>query len=74
MDTVIEDYDISLGVEQANLSQSDLFLPDYDSPELHLLNLNFIRDVAAVYYRTTCTSAFKKRDWHVYSTAYTYSV
>ena len=82
MDTMIEDYDISLGVELADLSQSDLFsfllgarrltpsLPDYDSPELHLLNLNFIRDVAAVYDRTTCTRAFKKRDRHVNSTGY----
>ena len=49
-------------------------LPDYDSPELHLLNFRFIRDVAAVYYRTTCMSAFKKRDRHVNSTVYLISV
>ena len=73
-ETEIEDFDISLGAELAGLLQSELYsfllgarrlipsLPDYDSPELHLLNFRFIKDVTAVYYRTTCTSAFKERD------------
>jgi hypothetical protein len=58
-ETVIEDYDISLGAELSGLSQSDLHLfllgarrlttrlTDYDSSDLHLFNFRFLKDVAA---------------------------
>lgn len=54
---VIEDYNIAL----SGPSQSDLYLffsalvarvlSDYDSPELHILNFRYARDVVAAYYR-----------------------
>lgn len=68
-ETVIEDYDISLGAELSGLSQNDLYLfllgarglttslSDYDSPGLHLFNFRFIKDVAAAYYRKTTASS-----------------
>jgi hypothetical protein len=61
-ETVIEDFDISLGAELCELPQHELYLfllgarhmisilPDYDLSVLHLLNFQFIRDAAAMYY------------------------
>ena len=60
---MIEDFDISLGAELAGLSQRNDLLSFFlgvrrftpSLPHYVLLNFRFIRDVAAVYYRTTCT-------------------